>query len=177
MNEKSIYLVFTRTGTWLSNLIYLFTKDEYVHVSIAFDNKFEEMYSLGRKNPKNPFSGGLVKENLNDGVFKAYTNSKCLIYEVSVSQDQYNIVKNLLKSHYEKRNDYRYNLLGLLALYFNISFKRKNHYFCSEFISELLILSEVFETNKTPELIKPMDLLEIEDKHFVYEGLISNYVI
>ncbi len=175
MKEKSIYLVFTRTGTWLSNVIYLFTRDEYVHVSIAFDINFKEMYSLGRKNPKNPFSGGLVKENINEGVFKAYTSSKCLIYELKVSESQYNHIRRSLNVHYNKKDLYRYNLLGLLALYFNVSLKRENYYFCSEFVSELLINSDVYNTDKAPEHIKPMDLLEIEDKTLIYEGLINKY--
>ena len=45
-------------------------------------------------------------------------------------------------------------------------------------MSELLINSGVYVTDKLPVVIKPMDLLEIENKIFVYEGLINeeNYI-
>ena len=175
MNTKTIYLVFTRTGTWLSNVIYWFTSDEYVHVSISFDKTFSEMYSLGRKNPRNPFSGGLVKENIHDGVFKNFSNSKCLIYKLDVTETQFNTLKQSIDFHYNQREKYRYNFLGLLALHLNIPLKRDDYYFCSEFISELFIESGIHTTTKLPQFMKPLDLLEIPNKEFIYEGYINEY--
>ena len=43
---KKIYIVLTHTGTTLSKIIKTYTKDEFSHVSIALDNKLQEMYSL-----------------------------------------------------------------------------------------------------------------------------------
>ena len=45
---KKIYIVLTHTGTTLSKIIKTYTKDEFSHVSIALDNKLQEMYSFGR---------------------------------------------------------------------------------------------------------------------------------
>ena len=64
MNHKEIYLVFTRTGTWLSRMICIIFRMKYPHVSISFDDSLTRMYSFGRRSPDNPFSGGLVEENL-----------------------------------------------------------------------------------------------------------------
>jgi len=45
---QKIYIVLTHTGTLLSNLIKLYTKNDYSHVSLAFDEDLNEMYSFGR---------------------------------------------------------------------------------------------------------------------------------
>ena len=52
-----------------------------------------------------------------------------------------------------------------------------NRYFCSEFVSHLLIKSNIYNSEKTPSLIKPSDLLSINDKEFIYEGLTYNYKV
>ena len=55
---KKIYIILTFTGTALSRIIKLSTKDEFAHASIALDSELKEMYSFGRLNPYNPFFGG-----------------------------------------------------------------------------------------------------------------------
>lgn len=61
---KSIYIVISQTGTWLSTLIKLYTKQKYNHVSISLENSLSDMYSFGRINPSNPFSGGFAQKRL-----------------------------------------------------------------------------------------------------------------
>ena len=41
---QKVYIVLTHTGTLLSNLIKLYTKNDYSHVSLAFDQELNEMY-------------------------------------------------------------------------------------------------------------------------------------
>ena len=36
--------------------------------------------------------------------------------------------------------------------------------------------SSIYSSNKKSEFHKPMDLLSIKNKEFIYEGLIKNYV-
>ena len=55
--DQDIYLVFSKTGTILSRILRNFSKTKYVHSSISLDSEFTQMYSFGRKNPYNPFSG------------------------------------------------------------------------------------------------------------------------
>ena len=45
---RKIYIVLTYTGTFLSKIIRMYTKEEYAHVSISFNENLEEMYSFGR---------------------------------------------------------------------------------------------------------------------------------
>ncbi|MBQ6820432.1 MAG: hypothetical protein IJO26_03955 [Clostridium sp.] len=175
MGQKYIYLVFSNTGTILSKCINYYTKDKYVHVSLSFDDSFEKMYSFGRIYPSNPFIGGLIQENIKDGVYKRFHNSKCIIYRIDITENQYYMLKKELKLFLKDQKKYRYNLLGLIGVIINRPIKiSDNRYFCSEFVSHLLIKSNIYNTNKLPGLIKPSDLLNIDDKQFIYEGLIYN---
>ncbi len=175
MEKKYIYLVFTKTGTWLSRAIATFSDMKYVHASISFDETFTKMYSFGRKNPNNPFSGGFVEENLKGGVYKKFTDARCLIYKVKVTPLQYDSLKHELSKFQNEAEKYHYNLLGLLGAKFGIPLKRKHHYFCSQFVSEILINSKVYDIDKEPELIAPDDLYSMENLELLYEGFITLY--
>lgn len=172
MNDKYIYVVFSRTGTTFSNVIAFFTKKEYSHVSISLDDSFESMYSFGRIIPELPLPAGFVRENLYDGVFAMFPESTCLIYKVKVSITQFNKIKYDLNKFYDNKEYLKYNLLGTASALFNKPYERENYYFCSQFVSEILINSGVYETDKHPALIKPMDLLDIKNKSFIYQGVI-----
>lgn len=177
MLQKYIYLVFSYTGSNLSNCIKFVTNDIYTHVSVSLDESFTEMYSFGRKIPNNPFIAGLVRENLYDGTFKLFGKSKCLIYKIKISEEQYLGLKSDLENHFNNKDIYRYNFLGLMLVPLKFSFKRSNYYFCSQFISELLINNNIFSSNKKPEFIKPSDIQRIDYDYIVYEGFINDLSI
>jgi hypothetical protein len=170
MSDKYIYLVFTKTGTWLSKLIYIFSNIKYAHTAISFDNSFTQMYSFGRINPDNPFSGGFVEESLYEGVYKKFTNCECMIYRVKVTEEQYYSLREQVNKFAIERNNLKYNFLGLFGVLLNKPLGRKNHYFCSQFVSEILLESNVFHCEKSPELIKTNELFSIKNKEIIYEG-------
>jgi hypothetical protein len=89
-------LVFTKTGTWLSKLIYAFSQIKYAHTSISFDISFTKMYSFGRTNPDNPFSGGFVEESLYKGVYSKFSKCECLIHRYPVYKKQDNLRLGLI---------------------------------------------------------------------------------
>jgi hypothetical protein len=176
MGDKYIYLIFSRTGTWLSKVISIFTEGKYTHTSISFDNNFNKLYSFGRTNPSNPLSAGFVEENLHDGVYKKFKGSICVIYRVKVTESQYTNLQHQIENFISFRKEYKYNFVGLFGVLFNKPLKRKKHYFCSQFVSEVLINSGIFNSDKLPELIKPTDLASsLDNKELVYEGLINSY--
>lgn len=46
---KTIYILLTRSGTLLSNLVYAATGANYTHASLAFDEDLSCLYSSTRK--------------------------------------------------------------------------------------------------------------------------------
>lgn len=176
MDYRYVYLIFTKTNTWLSTLICAFSEIKYPHSSISFDDSFTKMYSFGRKNPANPFSGGFAEENLRKGVYNKSSGCECLIYRVAVTEEQYSSLQNQVDIFVVGKDSLRYNFLGLFGVLFNRTIKRDKHYFCSQFVSEILMGSNVFDFGKTPELITSNDLILIKDKDIVWEGFVNDFI-
>ena len=177
MNNKEVFLVFSRTGTMPSNIIALFTHKEYSHVSISFDNSLTKMYSFGRLNPAKILPAGFIEENVYDGVFALFPKSKCLVYKLTVTDEQFKNLQFENNKFIKNHNEYKYAIKGAIMAYFKKPYKKDKHYFCSQFVSEVLINSGIYKTDKVPELIKPMDLLEIKEKTLVYEGFANKNII
>jgi hypothetical protein len=173
MRKKSVYLVFSKTGTWLSRLISLFIEGKYVHSSISLDDSFTQMYSFGRTTPNNPFSAGFVEESLYDGVYKRFSGSECLIYRLKVTEEQYDTLEDEINRFLIEKGKYKYNFLGLFGVLFNKSVERRNYYFCTQFVSEVLIKTNIYSTVKNPALIRTDDLISIEEKEIIYEGFVN----
>ncbi|MCG5103682.1 hypothetical protein [Oceanobacillus alkalisoli] len=57
-----------------------------------------------------------------------------------------------------RKEDYRYNRLGLIVILFNIPLNRENAFYCSQFVAVVLQQSESVELNKSLAFIKPHDL-------------------
>lgn len=177
MSEKYIYLVFSKTGTWLSRILSFLSETKYIHASISLDFSFRKMYSFGRTNPNNPFSGGFANESLYDGVYKKFAGSECLIYRVRITQEQYDSLIQEISFFINEKEKYKYNFIGLFGILLNMPIKRKNHYFCSQFVSEVLIKSGIYQSDKSPELIKTNELLLIENMELVYQGFANQYYL
>jgi hypothetical protein len=173
MNNRYIYLIFSKTGTWLSRLISAFSDIRYPHASLSFDSDCTQMYSFGRINPNNPFSGGFVVENLHDGVFSRSASCECMILRVKVTDEQYLALQKYIEKFSKEKDKYKYNFLGLYGILLNKPLKRKNYYFCSQFISEALIKSNVLKSEKDPELTRTDDLYSIKNREILYEGFIN----
>lgn len=172
MTEKQVYILLTNTGSLLTRLIKLYTKKPYNHASIAFDRQLSEVYSFGRKTVRNPFIGGFVKEDVKAGLFK---QADCAIYSMTVTKDQIQKIKQHLKPFEVQKKDYRYNFLGLFGVMFNKPIKRKNAFFCSQFVAYLLKESNIIAFDKPLPLITPHDLQHSPKFQIVYEGKLKNY--
>lgn len=61
---KTIYILLTRSGTLLSNLVYRLTGARYTHASLAFDEDLSCLYSSTRKNGYTMFPAGPSREYL-----------------------------------------------------------------------------------------------------------------
>jgi hypothetical protein len=166
---KYIYLVFSKTGTWLSRSISVITKCDYTHVALSFDENFDNMYTFGRLNPKNPFLGGFTTESLYSGVYKS-SKVKCLIYKIPVTNNQLNLLKKELNQYLNSDTKYGYNFIGLFGVLVDKPIKRHDRYFCSQFVTTLLEKSTIWQSPKGADLTRPMDLKTITNKKVVYQG-------
>ena len=173
--SNTIYILLSHSGSMFSKAINICTRDPYTHVSIALDVNLNELYSFGRINPYNPIIGGFVKEDVINGTYGRFPNTKCALYSLEINDIQYKKLKKELYKFYRESERYRYNLLGVVSAAFNYPLHRKYSYFCSQFVSEVLLNSGIDILHKNPSLTSPMDFLSCEKLQFVYEGYLSTY--
>ena len=127
---KKVYIITTYTGTTLSYLIKNISKTPYAHVSIALNEELMPMYSFGRLNPKTPIFAGFVEEKINEGLYAIRTNTRCRVYSLYVTNEQYNdLYKNILEVS-NNRDRYDYDVLALIYLSRNKSREAKYKYVC-----------------------------------------------
>lgn len=173
MAEKKVFILLTNTGSFLTKLIKLYTKKPYNHASIAFDPDLLEVYSFGRKTAHNPFIGGFVKEDVRAGLFKQADSA---IYSFNVSEIQIQKMKDYIKEIEAQKKLYRYNFIGLFGVMFNRPIKRKNAFFCSQFVASVLKECNI-HFDKHLSLIAPYDIQENSNFQFMYEGKLRDYPI
>ena len=173
VEEKEIYFLFTDTGSLLAKAINRITGDSYNHVSIGFDEALQEVYSFGRKNEKNPFIGGFVKENINcDFLRKAV----CEIYSCKVTNDECETIIRSIKEIEAKSNHYKYNFIGLFGILLQIEINRKYALFCSQFVATVASGTKVFNFSKPPCFITPADIRSHKELKLLYKGTVSDYL-
>ena len=172
---RKIYIVLTHTGTVLSRIIKYYTKDEFSHVSIALDPDLKEMYSFGRLNPYNPFWGSFVHEAINKGTFKRFKRTKTEVYSLFVTDEQYEKAKKIITYFNDNKEKYKFNILGLICVSIHKKIKRKNSFYCAEFVKHVLKVSGVSEVNYLPQIIRPEDFKQIQGLRLEYEGLLRKY--
>lgn len=172
MGKRTLYFLFTDTGTNLSRLINFFTRASLNHVSIAFDEDLSTVYSFGRKRPRNPFIGGFVTEEIHGEFLR---NSNCAIYTLTVSEEQYRTIQNNIKVFEDKKDDYRYNFLGLIGYLLRVEIERENAYFCSQFIATIMEDTGLFELKQPFCFVTPTDIRQQKGMELMYEGILGEY--
>ncbi|EQB38280.1 MULTISPECIES: hypothetical protein [Virgibacillus] len=172
MGKKVIYFLFTDTGTNLSKAINYFTKQSLNHVSIGFDEALTEVYSFGRKRPKNPFIGGFVEEDIRSDFLR---DANCAIYRFTISETECEKIIENIKLIKSQKHKYRYNFIGLLGILLQIEINRKCALFCSQFVATVLKDVPSFKPNKPTCFVTPADIRDHTGMELVYEGLLKNY--
>lgn len=171
---KKVYILLTKSNTVCSKIIYQFAKGKYTHASISLDANFEQMYSFARKYRYAMLPAGFVRENLYEGIMGDSDNMNCAVYELEVTNLTYFKLKALLHNMEKKKDEYGYNIRGLLGCIFDKKIGREKHFYCSEFVYYALVESGAVKEKGGPkQIIKPMDLRELPDTREVFSGNIS----
>lgn len=170
---RTVYLLLTRSETYFSRLIHHFTDGEFTHASIGLEGPSGSFYSFGRKYPRLPFPGGMVQERVGRGFFGLHPQTPCRLYELKVSEHTYEQLRRRLEAMYARRELYHYNLLGTVTAYFNRGLCRPNHYFCSQFVAEMLVDSGAADLPRQPALTRPMDICGLKDLRPIFRGRVG----
>lgn len=171
---RSIYILLTRSNTFMSQAIYRMTRDEFTHVSLSLDDHLTTMYSFCRRYPSLPVPAGFAMETLYHGFYGQRTGISCRLYSLTVSDEDYLRLQMALALLTERSQELKYDIVGTMLCHFEITHQRYNHRYCSWFIAELLGRLHILEFSKEYSLVRPMDFTEMEELHLLYSGTIGN---
>lgn len=175
MTTRTIYILLTNTGTVFTRLIGLCSQRPYNHCSIAFDINLNELYSFGRRKPRNPFIGGFVREYIRSGLYALRQGTLCSLYEFEVTAEQYELIQRNVREFEGEKDKYSYSLIGVMGVALKTPVNRKYSYFCSQFIATVLERSGVCLFDKPAGLVAPEDFRQHPKARMVYEGVLAEY--
>ncbi len=173
MADRFVYILLTRSGTWFSRLIHFATRDNFTHASIGLDGPQGPFYSFARKHQHFALPAGLVQER----VTAQRRADPCCLYELRVSEETYRLLRRRLAGMYARREEYHYNLLGALSCGLNLPLSRRRHYFCSQFVAELLQGSGAAALPREPSLVRPADLERVRGLRTVHRGMLAGILV
>ncbi len=176
MDNKSIYIILSQTGTMFSRALKFFTGAEYNHASISLTPTLDKMYSFGRLNPYNPFIGGFVQEGKDTGTFKRFNKTQAIVLEIKISDEQYEKIKFLIEYLSKNKIQFKYNYLGVLCACFKKNHEAEHRFYCSQFVRACLVYLGIENAENLPKIIKPIDFLQLQNKTILYKGFLRNYL-
>lgn len=174
-NHK-MYLMFSKSNTILSKIIYILTKEKYTHVALSTDGSFKDFYSFGRRHYRFLLPAGFVKESPFRGMYKKDKNIQIKIASIDIDKEQYKNINEQMIKMYEDRFKYKYSIMGIVLFKLALNVNRKRHKFCSEFVGEVLKENNVLNIKQTRP-VSPMCLSENIELNTVFEGTVEEFFI
>ena len=169
---NKVYIVLSRSNTVVAKLVRTFTHKYYTHASISFEKDLNSFYSFGRKNPKMILPAGFISEGVHTGYFGLWPQTKIQVLEMELNDEKYAALKENIAEFENNVDEYRYNILGLATIYFNIPWNRTRHYTCSGFVA--YCMRNILNLGKHYSLVEPEDFYRFKYKK-IYEGAAGDY--
>ncbi len=150
LDDHHVYLIMSDTGSPASELLSIFTRKMYNHISISFDYDLKTVisYNGGEK----LYPPGMNKEQIS--FFQKKQGASLIVYSLACSKSQKQAMINRVREI--NTDGSAYNMVGLVT---RASFK-PNIMFCSQFIYSLLqeVDLNYFDSNAID--VKPTDFVE-----------------
>ncbi len=169
---KKYYIILSRSKTTVALLVRFFSKKYYSHASLSFDPRLDTFYSFGRKNPLIMLPAGFITEGIDKGYFGVYPKTEIDVLEGELTDEEYDLLQEHLKEFTEKRQRYKYNLLGLPLGFFGIPNERKRHFTCSGFVA--YVFRDIFDFGMHYSLVEPEHFYKMNLKS-IYKGTAGGY--
>lgn len=173
--EHNLYIVITQSGSILSKTLKLVTRAPYNHVSLSLETDLHEMYSFGRLKPRNPIIGGFVMESPTTGTFARFYKTKAVVLSKPITEKQYRALSKHIETMYNRRQNYRYDVIGLFLAAFKIKYTRKNKYYCSEWVKQMLLRHKVAKKSQFEKITKPIHFMGLDGTKLIYTGALRDY--
>lgn len=171
---KQVYVLLAKTRTVTSRLVHIFTHGTYTHASLALTPDTSKFYSYARRRLYNFLVGGIMIEDVHTHVFARFPECNCAVFEIDVSDESYEKIKDHIDFLYSNYDRSTYNFLGAPLTRLGIVWRRKYKFTCSQFVAVALSRAEEIKMPKDPYLMFPHDFPQIEGIRMIYSGKIKD---
>lgn len=166
-NVRYVSVLFTRGTGIVAALIYWLTGRQYTHVSLGLGIQTECFYSFR-------FKGFCAEHPSHRKLRHGKKDSLC--YQFRVTVQDYDRLETTIRQYQQEKEQRRYNLAGTFfcTLHIYMPLKNKDHYFCSEFVSEQLQKMEGFRLRKSARMYLPTSLAKaLSQQSNLYRVLVN----
>ncbi len=168
MEYKRIYVLMTRYPGFDAKILSWYMDFPYTHTSIGLEEDMDTYYSF--------ISKGFIVESIRRYEKPDRPSFPCALYEIIVTEETYEQAKNMLYDYKARKTKLKFSTLGLVMCFLKIPLKRKNHYFCSQFVAEVLQKCQVIEPRKRSTLYFAKDISKHKELELVFQGTHSEYI-
>lgn len=140
----------------------------YTHTSVGLEEDMDTFYTFVSK--------GYLVESITRYDKPGRPSFPCALYEIMVTEEAYEQVKKMVLDYKARKAMLKYSTLGLIFCFLRIPIKRKNHYFCSHFVAEVLGTCKVLELKKKSMLYFAKDVSRHEELKLIFQGNHLEYV-
>lgn len=147
--RRTISVLLTRYYSTFSNFIYWISGRGYTHASIALGDGNGYYYSFNFKGFRREYPGRRIRKC-----------GKIICYKLEVSQESFERLQKRIDEMEGNKEELRYSRLSLILCLLHIPSKIEKCYFCSQFVAEMLQLSECVSLRKETSLYLPNHLSE-----------------
>lgn len=133
--DYNLYIVVSKTNTFIGKIIRFVTHCKYNHVSISLSNELQPLYSFARFNINSPIVGGFVEESW----LRYLMNNKNVIariYNIPIDIEDYERIKDELSNFSHNKSKYMYDTFGAICK--KCKKKKSNKYTCLSFVNKIL---------------------------------------
>lgn len=170
-----IYILQTDSHTLPGRLVKWTTEYPYSHVGISLSKECDRIYSFGRRSLYNVLRGGFVTEHRNGRFFQRFPKTRCRIYALEVTGEQYAAIRGRLAQMQSNQKRYKYDFLGAALRHFGIPVSFPNRYVCSQFVAQLLEQAHVYSFGKPSYFVQPKDFEGMIGAKEIYKGVYLDY--
>lgn len=156
-----VYVVLFSNDSIVSKLIRMWTKSDFSHCAIGFDNTLENIYSFAKDREDTTKNRvGFVRDNI-----KNYPDLNIKVYAIAIPFKYVYRLKKVFTEYIAHKMETSYNTLAILSIVINKQLRKLNEHFdkysmiCSQFVYTALSMCNIqLGINKVSYQVSPKDI-------------------
>ena len=110
---------------------------------------------------------------IDKGTYKRFYKTMARVYSYEVTEEQYEKLKNNIKQIEANKEDYKFNIVGLVAVGFHKKIGKEKSFSCAEFVKYVIEKANI--DMNLPTIIKPEDFKNVNGLQEIYSGFFRKY--